>query len=113
MVVADSAASSTSAMAQDAGLTAGARTNRRISAAAATTSSTTTPTSGRYIRRSAPTSAEIGTTLDEGARVMKIDAAQKPTRGTARSAAAAAAKSTATASTPGHASCSVIAPGTP
>ena len=41
--------------------------------------------SGRYIRRSAPTSAAMGTMLDVGASRMNTDTARKPTRGAFRS----------------------------
>src|SRR5688572_31286005 len=45
------------------------------------TTSTTSAASGRYIRRSAPTSVAIGTKLDVGDSVMKHHAPRKPTCG--------------------------------
>src|SRR3954467_13859455 len=49
--------------------------------ATAATASTAIATTGRYIRRSAPTSVAIGTMLDVGASVMKNHAPRKPTAG--------------------------------
>src|ERR1700730_12531040 len=49
--------------------------------AARTVAATTKPANGRYIRRSAPTSVEMGTTLDVGASVMKNHRPGKPTGG--------------------------------
>ena len=48
---------------------------------APTTASATTARSGRYIRRSAPTSVAIGTMLDVGASVTKNQTPRKPSAG--------------------------------
>src|SRR6267143_5646597 len=52
-----------------------------------TTASTTSPASGRYMRRSAPTSVAIGTMLDVGARVTKTQTPRKPSLGCQNNAA--------------------------
>src|SRR4029077_10805025 len=54
---------------------------RFVSQTTADTASTTSAASGRYMRRSAPTSVAIGTTLEAGASVTKNQAPRKPTAG--------------------------------
>ena len=55
-----------------------------------------TAASGRYIRRSAPTSVAIGRMLDEGARVIQNHAARNPSIGRFHSATTLTARSTST-----------------
>src|SRR2546422_10776295 len=52
-----------------------------------TTASTTSPVSGRYMRRSAPTSVAIGTMLDVGASVTNTQTPRKPSVGCQNNAA--------------------------
>src|SRR6266850_362205 len=54
---------------------------RSRSSDAPTTASTTSPASGKYIRRSAPTSVAIGTMLDVGASVTNTQTPRKPSFG--------------------------------
>src|SRR5688572_13186493 len=61
-------------------LSAGAP-NRRQRASAPMMTRITMQASGRYILRSAPTSAAMGTMLDVGASRMNTDTARKPVRG--------------------------------
>ena len=65
------------------------------------------PASGKYIRRSAPTSVAIGMMLDAGASVMKNHAPQNPIAGirtiakaTSRSRAAISARPAQASATP-------------
>src|SRR5215208_5068836 len=57
--------------------------------------------SGRYIRRSAPTSVAIGMTLDAGASVRKNHAPRNPILGERTSATTVAARSATTTATYG------------
>ena len=75
------------------------------SAAVASTSRTATAMSGRYMRRSAPTSVATGTMLDAGASVMKNQRPRKPAAGhlhhpTTASAASAVTSANAGATVP-------------
>src|SRR5258706_6535760 len=63
-----------------------------------TTASTTSPASGRYMRRSAPTSVAIGTMLDVGASVTNTQTPRKPSFGRQINAATVIGSRTPTSS---------------
>src|SRR4051812_37107539 len=80
---------------------------------APTTASAITAISGRYIRRSAPTSVAIGTMLDVGASVTKNHSPRNPKAGRHTIAAAAAVSSAVTSKKYGNTSPRVTGPGHP
>src|SRR5439155_21565184 len=79
----------------------------------ARTTSTTSAASGRYMRRSAPTSLAMGTTLVVGASVRKKAAHRKPTLGQRTNATAVASNSEATTAMWGRTSRAATARGRP
>ena len=79
-------------------------TGRRTREPIATTSSAISPASGRYIRLSAPTSVATGTKLDEGASVMKNQAAGNANFGDRANVSTVAVRSAPTISAYGRTS---------
>ena len=80
---------------------------------ASVTANTDKAASGRYIRRSAPTSLAIGTTLDVGASVRKNMAPRNPIAGHRTSATTVPASSASSSSACGRTSATPIARGRP
>ena len=77
------------------------------------TPSTTRAMSGRYIRRCAPTSVTIGTTLEAGASVTKNQVARKASGGRHRHRASAPVASTTSNASDGHTAARVAGSVTP